>query len=204
MRKFATVVLILFGLAWVAPAHAQSIPLLQSPEIVNAGAFKLVAAPVYVLGKDGADGELGLALRGGYSFSESFDAELKAALFENTTYLGADAELLLIQNDGMNFSMAAGLHTVSTDGNDTMGFELTPLVSIPLQRSADLYAGLNAAFEKIKDAPEGIDDSFTRLHLIPGIEYQLSPRTDLAAEFGIGLNDDSWHYLSAGIEFYLR
>jgi hypothetical protein len=49
-----------------------------------------------------------------------------------------------------------------------------------------------------------VDDSFTRLHLVPGIEYGLSETFDLVAEFGIGINDDSYRYVGAGITYYVR
>jgi hypothetical protein len=49
-----------------------------------------------------------------------------------------------------------------------------------------------------------VDDSFTRLHLVPGIEYHLSDVIDLEAEFGIGINDNSNHYVGAGIAYYIR
>lgn len=42
------------------------------------------------------------------------------------------------------------------------------------------------------------------MHIAPGIEYRLSDALDLVAEFGIALNDDSSHYLGAGIAYYFR
>ncbi len=50
----------------------------------------------------------------------------------------------------------------------------------------------------------GVDNSFTRLHLVPGIEYRLSDTLDLVAEFGIGINDNSSTYVGAGITYYIR
>jgi hypothetical protein len=197
---------VLMTLSWTVPAHGQSVPLLQSAETLKKSNYKLVVAPAYVLGKHGANGVFGLAGRAGYGFTDRFDAELKTAIYEHQTFFGGDAEYWLIKDAGVNLSMAAGLHWVFGSGNryDTMGIELTPLASIAVQPGCDLYLGFNAAFEKISDAPANVDDTFTRTHLIPGIEYKLSENMDLAAEIGLGLNDNSWHYLSAGIEFYFR
>jgi hypothetical protein len=206
MRLFAILSPILAVFFMTVPGHAQSVPLLQSAETIDKGNFKLVLAPAYVLGKNGADGEFGVVGRFGYGFASRFDAELKTAVYENETYLGGDAEVWLVHDAGVNVSMTGGLHYVFGGGNrsDTWAVELTPLASLPLRPGFDLYAGFNAAFEKIQDAPPGSDDSFTRTHLIPGFEYSLSKDADLAGEFGIGLNDNSAHYVSAGIEFYLR
>jgi hypothetical protein len=56
-------------------------------------------------------------------------------------------------------------------------------------------------FESVDDVD---DSSFTRAYVVPGIEYKITQDLDLVAEFGIGLNDDSPHYLSAGLAFYIR
>ncbi len=206
LRLGGSVLTVLLALSWTLPAHAQSVPLLQSAETLKKGNYKFVVAPAYVLGKHGADGVFGLAGRAGYGFTDRFDAELKTAIYEHQTFFGGDAEYWLIKDAGVNVSMAAGLHGVfaSGTGNDAMGLELTPLASMALQPGFDLYLGFNAAFEKRSDAPANEKDTFTRAHLIPGVEYKLSENADLAAEIGLGLNDKSSHYLSAGIEFYFR
>jgi hypothetical protein len=92
-----------------------------------------------------------------------------------------------------------------SDNNfDTMGLELTPQLSGHVSKNLELCGALNASFESIQDAPSGIDDKFTSLHLVPGIEYHLSDTSDLVAEFGIGMNDDSPNYVGAGITYYVR
>ena len=87
---------------------------------------------------------------------------------------------------------------------DTMGFEITPQLSGHVTPNLELCGALDVSFESIQDAPPRVDDSFTRLHLVPGIEYRLSDTVDLVAEIGIGLNDDSFNYVGAGITFYIR
>jgi hypothetical protein len=85
-----------------------------------------------------------------------------------------------------------------------MGFDVTPLLSGHLNKSFELCGALDASFESISDAPKGVDDTFTRVHLVPGIEYRLSDSADLVGEIGIGLNDDSYTYAGIGVAFYLR
>jgi hypothetical protein len=199
-----------FGLCFMLPAAAQYVGVMQSAETMNRGTFKLMVAPIMAFGKNGADDELGVAARGGYGFTDRFDAEAKLGFFENGTFAGADGELWILKgqekNAGLDFSLAGGIHWMFGKKGyfDTMGFELTPLLSGHVTKTIELCGALDASFESIQDAPKGVDDSFTRLHLVPGIEYRLSDTVDLVGEVGIGLNDDSFTYAGVGIAFYLR
>ena len=201
---------IAFSLCFAQQAAAQYIGVLQSAETMDRGTFKLMAAPIIVFGKDGADGEFGVAARGGYGFTERFDAEAKLGFFENGTVVGADGEYWIFgdsqENSPLDFSLTAGLHWIFGKDNsyDIMGFEITPQLSGNVTENLELCGALDASFESLQDVPEGVDDSFTRVHLVPGFEYRLSDTVDLVAEFGIALNDNSSHYLGAGIAFYLR
>jgi hypothetical protein len=199
-----------FGLCFALPAAAQYIGVLQSAETMDQGTFKLMAAPIMVFGKDGADDELGVAVRGGYAFADRFDAEAKLGFFKNGTFVGVDGEYWIFKgptkNSGLDFSLTGGLHWMLGSENrfDTMGFEITPQLSGHVNENLELCGSLDASFESIQDAPRGVDNSFTRLHLVPGIEYRLSDTLDLVAEFGIGINDNSSNYVGAGITFYAR
>jgi hypothetical protein len=198
------------GLCFALPAAAQYVGILQSAETMDRGTFKLMVAPIMVFGKNGADDEVGVAARGGYAFTEHFDAEAKLGFFGNGTFVGADGEYWIWRgtekNSGLDFSLTGGLHwMLGKDGNfDTMGFEVTPQLSGHLNESLELCGALDASFESIQDAPPLVDDSFTILHLVPGIEYRVSDTVDLEGEIGIGLNDDSFTYAAVGITFYLR
>jgi hypothetical protein len=85
-----------------------------------------------------------------------------------------------------------------------MGLEITPELSGHATANLELCGALDVSFESIQDAPPMVDDSFTRLHLVPGIEYHVSDTIDLEAEFGIGINDNSFNYVGAGITYYVR
>lgn len=199
-----------FGLCLALPAAAQYMGVLQSAETMNRGVFKLMAAPVMVLGKDGADNELGIGFRGGYAFTEHFDAEAKLGFFKNGTYAGVDGEYWIYRgpetNSGLDFSLTGGLHWIFGKENnfDTMGFDITPQLSGHVTKNLELGAALAASFESIKDVPPGVDDSFTRVNLVPGIEYRLSDALDLEVEFGIGINDNTSNYVAAGFTLYVR
>jgi hypothetical protein len=209
-RIIRIVLVAVFGLCFALPAAAQYIDILQSAETMDRGTFKLAVAPIMVFGKDGADDEFGGAARVGYAFTENFDVEAKLGYFKNGTVVGADGEYWILRgtkrNSGVDFSLMGGIHWMFGSDNyfDTMGFEITPQLSGHVTENLELYGALAASFESIKDAPQGVDDSFTRLHLVPGIEYRLSDTVDLAAEFGIAINDNSSNYVGAGITFYVR
>ncbi len=210
MRIFIGVLAASLVLCMGLPAAAQHIGVLQSAETMDAGVYKLMAAPIMVIGKNGADDEFGVVARGGYGFTDRFDAEAKVGFFENMVYIGADGELWILKNAqpnaGLAFSVAGGIHWVNaSNGNfDTMGFDVTPQFSGHVTENLELCGALDASFESIKDAPQGVDDTFTTVHLVPGIEYRLSDTADFIAEVGLGLNDDSFSYVGAGFAFYFR
>ena len=210
MRITRSLLAAALGLCLALPAAAQYIGVLQSAETMDRGTFKLMVAPIMVFGKEGADDEFGVAARTGYAFTEHFDAEAKLGFFQNGTFVGADGEYWIFRgaqkNSGLDFSLTGGLHWIFGSDNhfNTMGFEVTPQLSGHVTENLELCVSLDASFESIQDAPPGVDASFTRLHLVPGIEYRLSDTFDLVAEFGIGNNDNSYNYLGAGIAYYVR
>jgi hypothetical protein len=197
-------------LCFALPAAAQYIGVLQSAETNDRGTFKIQIAPIVALGKNGADDDYGLAARGGYGFTDRFDAEVKLGSFRNSRYIGADGEFWILKgaekDTGIDFSVTGGLHWIfgKRSNFDIMGLDITPLVSGHINKDLELCGSLDISFESIQNAPRGYDDTFTRLHLVPGVEYRLSQSIDLDGEIGIALDDDSWTYLAAGITFYLR
>ncbi len=209
-RSVRIILIAALGLCYALPAAAQYIGVLQSAETMERGAFKLMAAPIMVFGKDGADNTTGLAVRGGYGFTEKFDVEAKLGLFDQGTVFGLDGEYWIFRgkekNSNIDFSLTGGFHMMSGKDNnyDSRGFEMTPQLSVHVAKSLELCAALNASFESIQDVPPGFDDSFTTLHLVPGIEYRLSDALDFEAEFGIAINDDTSNYAGAGLTYYLR
>jgi len=208
MKVFQSVLAIVLCACFALPAAAQYVGVLQSAETNDLGTFKLMAAPIMVFGKNGGDSSFGLAARAGYGFTDRFDAEAKLGFFDGGTYVGADGEFWMMKgqepNTGLDFSLAGGIHFVFGEFYDVMGFDVTPLFSGHLTPALELCGALDVAFEMVQDVPEGFDDSFTILHLVPGIEYRLSDSIDLVGEVGIALNDDSSTYAAAGIAYYIR
>jgi hypothetical protein len=181
-------------------ARAQNF-LMNSAETINEGNFKIAAFPTVLLGEDGADNTWGVATRLGYGFTDSFDVEAKLAFFDGLKIYGADAELWVVKGK-TDVSVSLGAHKADFEGDfDSTAIDTAVIVSHPIASRLELYGGVSLSFESIDDVD---DSSFTRAYLVPGIEYKVGEDLDFVAEVGIGINDDSPNYVSAGLAFYLR
>jgi hypothetical protein len=192
--------------AFAGAVQAQDFGVMESAETINRGNFKLGANPVLVLGEDDFDNEFGVAVRAGYGFTDRLDVEAKAAFYDGLTFIGADLEYWIVKGGDLDLSVTVGGHLGmgSDDAFDSKGLDLTAVASTKIAEKLEIYGALDIALESIDDVPAGFDDSFTTLHIVPGIEYKISEDLDFVAEFGLGLNDDASHYLSGGLSYYLR
>ena len=181
-------------------AAAQDFGVMNSAETINKGNFKVMANPLVVFGKDDADDEVGLALVGGYGFTDRVDAEGKVSFFDDLTFIGGDVEVWLVKHAPVDVSVIGGFHVGRAAGFNTKGLDITFLGSGHVTPKLELYGGLDIARISVDDH----DDSFTTVHLVPGIEYAISQDIDFVAEVGLALNDSSNHYISGGIAFYIR
>jgi hypothetical protein len=192
-------VLLSFGL-WAAPARAQNF-IENSSETINKGNFKISAFPTALFGKNGAPDHWGGAARVGYGVTDSFDLEAKGALFNGVTLLGGDAELWLLKGD-IDVSVSAGGHKALVDnGVDSTAFDMTGQVTKHLTDRLELYGGTSVSFEWLDNVS---DSGFTRVYVVPGVEYKVSENLDFISEFGVGLNDNSPHYFGLGFALYIR
>lgn len=185
-------------------AEAQDFGVMESAETIQPGNFKLVGYPLLVLGDDGVDDELGFAVRGGYGFSDRFDAEVGAAFYEDVTFLGVNGEVLLVRaapgTAGANLAARVGVNFLRSDLDDSVGLDLAALVSTSLTPRLELVGALDYGRRFLDDPVEDVNT----LHLVPGVEFGVTDQLDFLAEFGVALNDEASHYLSAGLAFYLR
>jgi hypothetical protein len=191
------------ALAMLLPvsAAAQDFGVMNSAETINKGNFKIMANPIVVFGDDGGDDEVGVAFVGGYGFTDRVDAEAKVSIFDGLTFIGGDVEVWVVKESPIDVSVIGGFHVARVDGfGDNKGLDFTFLASGHVTPRLELYGGLDIARNKFDD----FDDSFTTAHLVPGIEFAISQDIDLVAEVGLALNDDSNHYISGGIAFYIR
>jgi hypothetical protein len=188
----------------MAPAfvHAQDFGVAESAETIDKGNFKLRANPMFVF-PDGGDTTTGVAGAFGYGFTNRMDAEFKLAVYDGLAFFGGDAEFWLVrQPQAFNLSLSVGGHYANSDFSDHAGVDLTVLATQSVTSRLDIYGALDMAFNRFRDPLP--DRSYQQFHLVPGVEYKLRPDIDLVGEFGIKLNDDSSHYVSGGIAYYLR
>lgn len=200
MRVLCVAAIAALGIALPVAAAGQDFGVMNSAETINKGNFKLMANPIVVFGKGNADNEIGVALVGGYGFGSRFDVEAKVALFDDLTFFGADAEYWLVNDKPVNVSVIGGFHLSRNGGSDSKGFDLTGLASGKVAERLELYGGLD--FSRVSF--DNSSFSYSTLHLVPGIEYKISPKIDFVTELGLGLNDDSSHYFSIGFAYYVR
>ena len=199
-RRLSLAALALLCCAAPVPAAAQNF-LMNSAETINRKNFKIALFPVALFGRNDAPFCWGVGSRFGYGFTDNFDVVGLVAFFDGLTLYGLDAELWLVKGD-VDFSVQFGGHGACVDnGNDSKALDLAALVSGNVADRLELYGGVSVSFESLDDGP---DSGFTRAYLVPGLEYKLSEQPDLVAEFGIGLNYDSPHYLGFGLAFYFR
>jgi opacity protein-like surface antigen len=182
-----------------AALSAQDV-LMNSAETINKGNVKLALFPAVLFGKNGGDSIFGVAGRIGYGLTESLDVEAKAGIFRGLRYFGADIEYWFLKGGNFNASAAVGGHlTDARDEADSSGLDVALIASTRPAERLELYGGLKAAFDSIKNE----NRSVTRIHIVPGLEYRISNDLDFLAEVGIGLNDFARSYASVGLSFYL-
>lgn len=200
MSRLSLAAVILFCCAAPDPALAQNF-LMNSAETINRGNFKIALFPAVLFGEDDADSQWGVGSRFGYGFTDSFDVEGKLAFFDGFKLYGLDGEYWLVKGD-VDFSIQLGGHWAAVDdGFDSKALDLAGLVSGHVADKLELYGGVSVSFESLDEVP---DSSFTRAYLVPGLEYKVSERLDLVAEFGIGLTDDSPNYVGFGLALYFH
>jgi hypothetical protein len=202
MRKGIVLSLALAMVLVIAAAQvsAQDV-LMNSAETINQGNIKLALFPTVIFGKSGDDSLWGVAGRVGIGLTRRFDIEAKTAIFDGLKYFGADVEYWLVQGRNANVSVALGGHLTDVqEGRDSFGIDTAFLFSTSPVKNLEFYGGLKLAFDSMKDP----DQNVTRAHIVPGIEYRISPDLDLLAEVGIALNGNTRTYASVGLAFYIR
>lgn len=192
--------LVVFILGAASGIHAQGV-LMNSPETIDPGNFKLGIFPTVLLRKGGVDPAWGVAARAGLGITRRLDIEAKGAIFKDLTYFGLDLEFWFIKGRNINASLAVGGHMTQLEtGSDSYGIDGTLQIGTTPLRNLEIYIGFVAAFDTLRDS----DQTLTRMHLVPGLEYRISENIDFLAEFGFSLNDDSRSHISAGLAYYFR
>ena len=194
---FATIALALVTLS--VPARAQNF-LTGSGDTIRPGNLRMIGAPTWMFGRDGRPDRTGGAFRLGYGLSDALDVEGKAAFFDGVTLVGGEGRFHLLDGTTMLSLGVGGHQALMSGGPDSTALDLGAELRTRLKRRLDLYVGTSVSYEFVDGA---VGSDFTRVYIVPGLRYALGTRVDLLAEGGVGINDNSPHYLTAGLAWRL-
>ncbi len=184
MSKILAYLFLLLVFALPMEGNAQ---LLKKASTIPSGNFALSAAPAVYM--DGGTNDIGLFLYGLYGLGNSTNLRVRAGFFEADNYIGGNFEWTLRQR-GPSFTFSLGGHYVKDPGVD-----VTFNLSVPLNKSLDLYGGLDA--DLIVD-----DDPDLPLWTFIGLSYSVVEHVDVLLEFNAGIVEIAPHILSSGFVFY--
>jgi hypothetical protein len=182
-----------------APARAQNFQN-GSAETIWPGNVRLTASPVHMWGTEGRPDRTGGAFRLGYGFTEWFDVEAKTGFFDGVSLVGADGKFNLL-GDETSLSVSVGGHRAyMAHGPDSNALDLAVQLGQRLGGRLEIFGGPAFSYESTSGVP---DSGFTRWYLVPGFRLGVADRLDLVVEGGIGFNDDSPDFVTAGLALHV-
>ncbi len=185
------------------PARAQSF-LQGSPDTIWYGNVRLEGAPAEMFPHGGGPDRTGAAVRLGYGITDNFDLEAKSGFFDGVTLLGGDGHLRLYdRRDTLATLTVGGHHAFVRDALDSNALDLAASLGHWFSPRVQVYGGAAYSFEKLDGLPARADSTFNRWYAVPGLRVGVTNRVDLLVEGGVGLNDNSPHYITAGFAFNL-
>lgn len=182
-----------------APARAQNFQN-GSAETIWPGNLRLTASPVHMWGTEGRPDRTGGAFRLGYGVTEWFDVEAKSGFFDGVSLVGGDGKFNLL-NDETSLSVSVGGHRAyMAHGPDSNALDLAVQLGQRLGGRLEIFGGPAFSYESTSGVPES---GFTRWYLVPGFRLGVADRLDLVVEGGIGFNDDSPDFVTAGLALHV-
>ena len=148
-----------------------------------------------MFGSQGGLDPAGVAFRLGYGITDRFDVEAKSGFFDGVSVVGADSHVNLL--GGRERRRTPGLHYGRS------GLERSDLAVQLGQRLGgrlEIYGGPAFSYESISGAP---DSGFTRWYVVPGLKLGVADRLDLLVEGGIGFNENSPDFITAGLALHV-
>ena len=101
----------------------------------------------------------------------------------------------------VDLTLSFGVHRSGFEESaDIIGFDLALVGRHPVASRVVLYGGFDLDFE----LPEAPFDAFTRARFVAGVDTRIVDNIALLIEGGLGFNDRSPDYLSAGLAVRLR
>lgn len=198
-------------LIWCNAARAVDFGVMETAVPIENGFFKFIGYPLAVLEGAQREQDLGVAVGVGYGISERWDAEVQVATYDDITFIGTDLEYNFLDLGQLDMSLTAGVHYANLDFGTQRGVDLTYIASYALSDNSNGGIGftLNAALDMARDEVDldrplaaMVDDEYSSVHVVPGLQYRLSPQIDFIAEVGLGINQSSDDYVSVGTSYY--
>jgi hypothetical protein len=142
----------------------------------------------------------GGAFRIGYGITDWFDVEAKSGFFDGVSLVGGDGHFNLLGSETPLSVSVGGHRAFMAHGPDSNALDLAVQLGQRFGGRHEVYGGPAFSYESVSGVP---GSSFTRWYLVPGLKLGIADRLDLVVEGGIGLNDDSPHFLTAGLALHV-
>jgi len=194
----STLALLALG-ALCASASAQDF-LPSTARTIPSGDLRFTAYPTALFGKNGGPDRWGGAGRVGYGITDNFDVQGKAAVFNGFSLVGLDASYWIGRGD-VNLGLSLGAHkALMQSAPDSTAVDAAWMMSTRLSRRLRFEGGMSLSLESIDHVP---NSRFNRVYVVPGVNYRVSRQVDFVSRLGLGLNNNSPNYLTAGFSFEL-
>ena len=180
-----------------AAAHASDFGILHTAIPVEKSVWRLQGGGVISL-EDG--GREAFVISAGTGLAPKFDFEAKLSMSGDDMAIGGGIGYLITQqNVPVDLNVGAGFHYINHDTADATSFDVNVIGSKAINPKLSWYGALALSF----GSSDG-RSSFTAANLVPGIEYKLNDKVNVAVELGIGLNDNATNYLGGAIQYFIR
>ena len=197
-RVASSLALLALG-AHCASASAQDF-LPNTARTIPAGDLRFTAYPTALFGKNNAPDRWGGAGRVGYGITDNFDVQGKAAVFDGFGLVGLDTSYWILRGD-VNLGLSLGAHkALMQSAPDSTAVDASWQMSTRLYRRLRFEGGMSVSLESIDHVR---NSRFSRVYVVPGVNYRISHQVDFVSQLGLGLNNNSPNYLTAGFSFDL-
>lgn len=180
-----------------APAGAQDF-IQSSAQPIPAGDLGLTGYPTVLFAKNNGPDRWGGSARVGYGIADNFDVQGKVAAFNGFTLVGADATLRILSGDVDLAASVGGHQALMQFAPDSTALDLAWLSGARVSRRLRVEAGMCLSLETVHNVR---NSGFSRLYVVPGINYRVSREVAVVSQLGLGLNHNSPDYLTAGFSF---
>jgi hypothetical protein len=198
-KHSAVAIAALSFIALAVPARAQNFQN-GSAETIWQGNVRLTASPAQMFGSQGGLDPAGVAFRLGYGITDRFDVEAKSGFFDGVSVVGADSHVNLLGGSTLLSVSVGGHRAFITDALDSNALDLAVQLGQRLGGRLEIYGGPAFSYESISGAP---DSGFTRWYVVPGLKLGVADRLDLLVEGGIGFNENSPDFITAGLALHV-